>query len=181
MEKTTIAPNQLTTLKCNLLSKKIFADVCRIVEPKVGFEDKTGLCILSSLFTTDPNGFSFISALNLQNNAITIPRNSDFASFKFHSQQQAGTLTPIDPQLLTLAKLRNLDDFVQEINQLTIDKKFNSDSQPPRPQPEYEKFCLPTPKTCQHPERLHGVEKRIYNELSKFQELDKNDPKTNKN
>ena len=39
-KKCVIAPNQQTTLKCNLESKnKIFADVCGIVEPKVCFEE----------------------------------------------------------------------------------------------------------------------------------------------
>ena len=37
MEETTIAPNQQTTLKCNLLSKKTFADVRGRVEPKNEF------------------------------------------------------------------------------------------------------------------------------------------------
>ena len=36
-----------------------------------------------------------------------------------------------------------------------------------------------TPETCKHPERLQGVEKRIYDELSKLQELDQIDPQTN--
>ena len=46
MEKCVIAPNQQTTLKFNLQTKnKRFADVCGIVEPKVSFEEKTGLCI----------------------------------------------------------------------------------------------------------------------------------------
>ena len=179
LEKITIAPNQQTTLKCGLISKRIFTDVCGIVVPKLSFEDKTGLCITSSLSRTDPNGYLNLSALNLQNNEITIARNSDIAFFKFLSPQQAETLTPIDPQLLTLAKSVNPDDFVKEINQLIIDEEFNSDSQPPRPKPEYKKFWFPTPETCKHPERLQGVEQRIYDELSKLQELDQIDPQTN--
>ena len=179
LEKITIASNQQTTLKCGLISKRIFTDVCGIVEPKLSFEDKTGLCITSSLSRTDPNGYLYLSALNLQNNEITIPGNSDIAFFKFLSPQQAETLTPIDPQLLMLAKSVNPDDFVKEINQLIIDEEFNSDSQPPRPKREYKKFWFPTPETCKHPERLKGVEKRIYDELSKLQELDQIDPQTN--
>ena len=92
------------------------ADVCGLVEPKKSFEDKTGLCNMSSLSRTDPNGLLNISALNLQDNAITIPRNSDIASFKLLPPQQAETLTSIDPQLLTLATSRNLDDLVQKIS-----------------------------------------------------------------
>ena len=156
LEKITIAPNQQTTLKCGLISKKIFTDVCGIVEPKLSFEDKTGLCITSSLSRTDPNGYLYLSALNLQNNEITIPRNSDIAFFKFLSPQQAETLTPIDPQLLTLAKSINPDDFVKEINQLIIDEEFNSDSQPPRPKPEYKKILVPNAGNLQTPRTTAG-------------------------
>ena len=179
MGKITIAPNQQTTLKCGLIPNKIFTDVCGIVEPKLSFEDKTGLCITSSLSRTDPNGYLCLSALNPQKNEITIPRNSHIAFFKFLSTQQGESLTPIDPQLLTLTKSINPDDFLKEINQLNIHEEFNSDSQPPRPKPEHKKFWLPTPETCKHPERLQGIEKRIYDELSKLQELDQLDPQTN--
>ena len=108
MEKCFSAPNQEAILKCNLQMKsKRFADVCGIVEPKVSFEEKTGLCITSPLSRTDSDGNLYLSALNLQTKEITIPRNSDNAFFKFLSLQQAETLTPIEPQLLTLAKFKN--------------------------------------------------------------------------
>ena len=105
MEKVTIAPNQQTTLKCYLLSRnKFFTEVCGIVEPRVSFEEKSGLCSTSSLSKIDTKGNIYISALNFQNTDITIPRNSDVAILKFLSLQQAEALIPIDPQLLTLAK-----------------------------------------------------------------------------
>ena len=180
MEKCVIAPNQQTTLKCNLQTKnKRLADVCGIVEPKVSFEEKTGLCITSSLSRTDSEGNLYLSALNLQTNEITIPRNSDIALFKFLSPQQAETLTPIEPQLLTLAKFKNPDDFEKEINQLIIDEEFNADSQPPRPKPDYKRFWFPTPEACKYPTALKGVEKRIYNELEKLRQLDSIDPHIN--
>ena len=73
MEKCVIAPNQQATLKCNLQMKsKRFADVCGIVEPKVSFEEKTGLCI-TSISRTDSDGKLYLYALNLQTNEITIP------------------------------------------------------------------------------------------------------------
>ena len=81
---------------------------------------------------------------------------------------------------MTLAKLRIPENFAQEINQLIIDEEFSSDSQPPRPKPEYRKFWFPTPETCKNPEKLQGVEKRFYTELSKLQELDKIDLQTDK-
>ena len=54
LRKCVIAPNQQTTLKCNLQTKnKRFADVCGIVESKACFEEKTRRCIISSLCRTD--------------------------------------------------------------------------------------------------------------------------------
>ena len=168
MEKCVIAPNQQATSKCNLQMKsKQFADVCGIAEPKVSFEEKTGLCITSSLSRADSEGNIYLSAWNLRTNEITIPRNSDIAIFKFLSPQQAETLTPIKPQLLTLAKFKNRDDFKKEINQLINDEEFNAHSQPPRPKPDYKRFWFRTPETCKNPSALKGVEKRIYNELEK--------------
>ena len=41
------------------------------------------------------------------------------------------------------------------------------------------KKLMPTPETCKHPERLQGVEKRIYDELPQLQELDQINPQTN--
>ena len=140
---------------------------------------KTGLCITSSLSRTDSEGNLYLSALNLQTNEITIPRNSDIALFEFLSPQQAEALIPLEPQLLTLAKFKNPDDFEKEINQLIIDEEFNADSQPPRPKPDYKRFWFPTPETCKNPTALKGVEKRIYNELEKLRQLDSIDPHIN--
>ena len=154
LERIMIAPNQQTTPRCGLITNKILTDVCGILGPKLSFEDKTGLCITSSLSRTDPNGYLYLSALNLQNIEITKPRNSDIAFFNFLSPQQADTLTPIEPQLLTLIKSINPDDFAKEINQLIIDEAFNLDSQPPRPKPENKTFWFPKPETCKHPQTI---------------------------
>ena len=71
--------------------------------------------------------------------------------------------------------------FHKKINEPNLDEEFNSDSKSPRPQQEYKKFCIPMPETSKDPQTLQGVEKRIYNEKLKFQELDKIDPQTDKN
>ena len=112
VEKCFIAPIQQTTLKWNLQTKsKRLADICGIVERKVSFEGKTGLCITSSLSRIDSQENLCISAINVQTIEIAISRNSDVAYFKFLSPQQAETLTPIDAQLLTLAKFKNPEEF----------------------------------------------------------------------
>ena len=145
----------------------------------MSFERKTGLCITSSFSRTDSEGKLYLSALNIQTNEKNIPRNSDIAYFKFLSPQQAETLTPIDPQLLTLAKFNNPDEFEHEVNQLIIDEDLNADSQTPRPNPNCKKFWFPTPETRKNPTALKGVE-RIYNELQKPKELDSIEPHINR-
>ena len=57
-----------------------------------------------------------------------------------------------------------------------VDEEFNSDSQPPRPKPDYKKFWFPTPETCQNPTALNGLEKRMFTEPQKLQELDGKNP-----
>ena len=121
----------------------------------------------------------YLSALNLQTNDITIPRDSDVTFFKFLSPQQAETLVPIEPQVLALVKFKNSDGFEKKMNQLMIDEEFNADSQPPRPKPDYKRFWFPTPETCKNPTTLKGAEKRIYNELEKVRELKSIDPHIN--
>ena len=73
LENITIVPNQQTTFKCGVRSKKIFTDIGGVVEPKPGVEDNLGLCITSSLSRTDSSGYLYLSSLNLQNNDNTIP------------------------------------------------------------------------------------------------------------
>ena len=60
--------------------------------------------------------------------------------FQISLPPTSGTLTPIHPQLLTLANFKNLDHFANVINQLIIDEDFNADKQPGRPKPDY-KIC----------------------------------------
>ena len=143
-----------------------------MVEPKVNFEQKTALRIMSLLPQKDSNGNLFNSVLNLQDIDIINPRNTEIAFFSFLGPQQAGTLAPIDPHLFSSlyrpTKFMKPEDFVPEINQLTVDENFSSDSQTPRPKPEHKKFRLPTPETCKNPETLQGVEKSIYTELLKL-------------
>ena len=177
VEKCVIAPNQQATLKCNLKLKiKRLADVCGILEPEKSFQETTVLCITSSLSRTDSQGNLYISALNLQRNEITLPRNPHVAYFKCLSTQQAETVTPIDPQQLPLTKVKKTEDFEHEINQLIIDEEFIADSQPPRQNLTTRSFWFPEPETCNNPTALRGVEKKVYKELQKQKELDSVDP-----
>ena len=125
-----LSPNEKQTIRWCMWYSRTESKVWRTI----------GLCITSSLSGTDSEGNFYSSALNLQANEITIPWNSDTAYFKFLPPQQSETLMPIDPQLLTLAKLNYPDDYRHEVNQLVKVEKFNADSQPTGPRLVYKKF-----------------------------------------
>ena len=82
----------------------------------------------------------------------------------------------MQPQLLTLAKFKNLDNFAKETNQLIIDEEFDAVSPTARPNHRLQKFWFLTLEARQNPATLKSVESRIYNELQKFQELDSINP-----
>ena len=65
--------------------------------------------------------------------------------FEILTTEQAENLIPIDPELIALAKSRNPDDIVHEINHLIQDPTQSGDRQPHRPPPEYSKLWFPTP------------------------------------
>ena len=167
-------PNQKTTQKRNPLTRNNrSAGVFSIVESKTRLEEKTGLCLTSSFSRTDSKESLYLSALNLQTNEITLPRNSNVVYFEFFSQQQLETLIPIDPQILPLTKFKNPDDFEQKINQFMKNEDFIANYQPPRSKLDYKAFWFPTPEIREKPSALKYVEKNIYTELQKLPELDR--------
>ena len=72
-------------------------------------------------------------------------------------------------------------NYLTEINQLiqvtdTPKRKF----QPAKPAPEYKKLWFPTPETCPDPTNLSPLQRDIYEQLLKLQEMEKLDPKGNR-
>ena len=80
--------------------------------------------------------------------------------------------------MLAFAKMNNPDDIEMGINELIQQNCDNQQSQQQR-QPEYEKFWLPTPETCQNPELLPQIQRDIYDQILNFQGLEKIEPKIN--
>ena len=64
------------------------------------------------------------------------------------------------------------------IKELIQQNRDNQQSQQQR-QPEYEKFCFPTPETYQNPELLPQIQRDIYDQILHFQGLEKIEPKRN--
>ena len=59
--------------------------------------------------------------MNLSDNQITLNNQTEIAHFEILNEAQADNLIEIDPQLISLAKMRNSDDFEGELNQLIQD------------------------------------------------------------
>ena len=62
--------------------------------------------------------------MNLSNNQITLNNQTEIAHFKFLNEAQADNPIENHPQLISLPKMRNLDVFEDELNQLIQDSYF---------------------------------------------------------
>ena len=102
------------------------------------------------------------------------------AHFEILNEPQADNLIEIDPQLISLAKMRNLDDFGGELNQLIHDFHFQKfDTPPDRPPPDYSKLWFPTPETCNNFSNLTPLQREFYDQILQLQRQEKIDPKIN--
>ena len=72
------------------------------------------------------------------------------------------------------------ENYLTEINQLIqVTDTPKRKAQPAKPAPEYEKLWFPTPETCPDPTNLSPLQRDIYEQLLKLQEMEKLDPKGN--
>ena len=85
------------------------------------------------------------------------------------NQSQADRLINFDPQLITLAKMRDPNDLENGLNQLV---QVDLSNQKTRPIPESNKLWFPTPETCSNPENLPPLHREIYEQIKHFQSLE---------
>ena len=119
-----------------------------------------------------------ILALNLDDLSITFPKNKQAAVFQFLSPQEEGKRIEIGPELLTLDKMKN-GELLNQINQLLRVRNNRSSRQPKRPSPEYDQIWFPTPETCQNPEILPPLQKKIFDNIFELQQRDSLNPQSN--
>ena len=120
-----------------------------LVFPSDSLEDNCSITIISSFSKIDDNGKVFVSAINLSDNQITLNNQIEIAHFEILNEAQADNLVESDPQLISLAKMRNPDDCEGELNQLIQDIRFHKiDTPTGRLPPDYSKIWLPNPETC---------------------------------
>ena len=173
-------PDQtLQILECKLYDKlESFADLCGVIIPNEIFEKDSEVILTSSLSKVAENNILYIYVLNITDHPITINKGEEIAKFSFLTSDQAEKLLEVDPQLINVAKM--IENYLTEINQLiqvtdTPKRKF----QPAKPAPEYEKLWFPKPDTCPDPTNLSPLQRDIYEQLLKLQEMEKLDPKGN--
>ena len=116
--------------------------------------------------------------MNITDHPITINKGEEIAKFSFLTSDQAEKLLEVDPQLINVAKMS--EKYLTEINQLIqVTDMPKRKAQPAKPAPEYEKLWFPTPDTCPDPTNLSSLQREIFEQLLKLQEMEKLDPKGN--
>ena len=157
-----------------------FANCTGLVIPNKNLEETANIALTSSLSKMDNDNKIYISAINLSDSQITLNSKKQIAHFEILRESQADYLLEIDPQLLALAKMRNPDDFENELNQLIHDihfQKFDTDNG--RPPPDYSKLWFPTPETCTDLSNLSPLQREIYDQILQLRRCEKLNPKTN--
>ena len=179
-KKVHLSPQSQKLLECQLDDQYAYLKNCTgIVVPNENIEDKPHLALTSSPSKLDNNKL-YVSALNLCDHQITLSNKTIVGYFEILTESQAEHLAEIDPQLISLAKLRNPDNFENELNQLIHDVHFKKhDTLTGRPPPNYEKLWFPTPETCSDLSDLTPLQRDIYDQILQFQRLEKMNPKVN--
>ena len=137
-----------------------------LVEPTVKFE-KLGLGLTSTLDKLTKNKTTTLLAINTTEVPLHIRQDSPVATFEIITPEQARYLIPLEPKLLPSSNskktIKQIEKSIErtakgEINHITI-KHENG-------------FWFPTPETNPDTSKMSEVEKRIYDELVKFKNLE---------
>ena len=155
-KKQTIAVGEKIMIQCNLAKNTDdLESVSGVVTPNETLEQELDIAFTSSLSTVGKGNVIMISALNITDHDITIQQRTEVGKFSVLTPEQAEKLIQIDPQLIALARLKNSDATIAEINQVIEDETRRGKSQPSRPNPEYHKLWFPTPETCEDQKHSH--------------------------
>ena len=107
---------------------------------------------------------SHVQVINHLDHVITIPQNTTIAVFKILTPNQARNIQTMTKEQLTLIS-KFPDEAENVINQLFRD-----------PEATTEKRWYRTPETCENPDKLNKIERRIYDEIIQLREAEKLDP-----
>ena len=178
-KKQVLQSNQQAVLECKLYDKlESFTDLCGVIILNEIFEKDSEIILTSSLSKVAENNILYIYVLNITDHPTTIIKCEEIAKFSFLTSDQAEKLLEVDPQLINVAKMS--ENYLTEINQLIqVTDTPKRKAQPAKPAPEYEKLWFPTPETCPDPTNLWLLQREIFEQLLKLQEMEKLDPKGN--
>ena len=160
-QKTTIQPRQQVFIP--VTSEKDIGQVTGTVEAFPAFERKTELLVSPSMSEINDQQ-THVQITNYLDHSITIPQNTTVAVFRILTPNQAKNVQPMTSEQLTLIT-KFPDEATNVINQLFQEPDASKD-----------KRWYPTPETCDDPEKLNKIERRIYDEIIQLREAEKLDP-----
>ena len=180
-KKVQLAPQAQLLLKCSLAKLSDQYQSCAgLVIPSDRLEDNCSIAPTSSLSKIHDTGKVSVSAISLSDNQIKLNKKTEKVHFEILNEAQADNSIKIDPQLISLAKMRNPDDFEGELNQLIEELHFKKiDTPTGRPPPDYSKLWFPTPETCNDFSNFTPLQREIYDQILQLQRQEKMDPKNN--
>ena len=160
-QKTTISPGQQIFVTAT--TDKNIGTVTGTIEAFPAFERKTKLLVSPSMSEIKDQQ-THVQITNHMDHAVTIPQNSTIAVFRILTPNQARNIQPMTNEQLTLIT-KFPDEAANVINQLFQDPSATND-----------KRWYPTPETCDDPDKLNKIERRIYDELIRLREAEKLNP-----
>ena len=178
-KKQVLQPNQQAVLECKLQDKlESFSDLRGVIIPNEIFEKDSEITLTSSLSCVAENNILYIYIPNITEHPVNINKGEKIAKFSFLTSDQAEKLLEVDPQLKNVAKMS--ENYLTEINQLIdVTDTPKRKVQQAKPAPEYEKLWFPTLETCPDPTNFSPLQREIFEQLLKLQEMEKLHPKGN--
>ena len=155
-QKTTISPGQ--QIFVHATTDKNIGTVTGTIEAFPAFERKTELLVSPSMSEIKDQQ-TYVQITNHMDHTITVPQHCTVAVFRLLTPNQAKNFQPMtNEQLALITKFP--DEASNVINQLFQNPSATND-----------KRWYPTPETCDDPDKLNKIERRIYDEITNFEKL----------
>ena len=166
VSRVSIAANQQEILDCKLQKEnRHLENAIGIIEPSTKFEQKTGLCFMSTISKVDNNLNTKVGVINLLPHKVTIPQSTRIGKFTILTPKQASFIIPIHPSLL---------NTTESTHSILENKSTNNKS---NYCPYYnDGFWFATPENCPNATTLSGVQRKIYDTKVNFKKLELLDP-----
>ena len=103
---------------------------------------------------------------------ITVSQNQTVSTSKILTLDEAESLLPLPAELLTLDQNMKSEVF-QQINQLFQGEDKIKVRQTQKPKPEYDNSRFPTLETCDNPELLTPIPRKLLNNFTILSNLNK--------